>query len=141
MKRKLHAILGIGLVLLALSCCVPTVEKTKAPALSPRATGTRTMYFCGIDPCRDSGEYGRLAHPRIIVWNHPDPNRGGVRREAKHQEQVIVTRELRVYDGPGGLWYELKLGGWTNDLWLTDAPCTPDNLPHYSFTDCLMGKY
>ena len=107
-----------------------------------RDRAVQTMYFCGIDRCRDSGEYGELVfRTGINVWNGPDPSRGGVRRRAKHHEEVQVIGQRRVSSGPGGLWYELKGGGWVNDYWLTTAPCTPDNLADFSFTDCVTGRY
>ena len=107
-----------------------------------RATASETMYFCGIDRCRDSGDYGKLVFSTgINVWRGPDPSRGGVRHTAKHHDEVMIIDKRRVSSGPGGLWYELKGGGWVNDLWLTTAPCTRDNLAEFSYTDCMMGKY
>ena len=107
-----------------------------------RATASETMYFCGIDLCRDSGEYGKLLFSTgINVWKAPAPNRGSVKRRAEHHEEVQVIDKRRVSSGPGGLWYELKGGGWVNDYWLTAKPCANDNLAEISFADCLAGKY
>lgn len=114
---------------------------TSVPA-TPTAVPAIIMYVCGIDRCHDSGEYGQLIYrTNIPVWNHPDPDRGGLNRQASHQQKVTVLQELRVNEGPGGLWYELADGGWINDLWLTEEPCTQANLEQYSFHDCLMGLY
>lgn len=102
----------------------------------------RIMYFCGYDRCRDSGSYGEMIYQTgINVWNNPDPDRGGVHHQADHHERVMVVEEKRVNEGPGGLWYRLEGGGWTNDLWLARGECTSENLEQYSFTDCLMGEY
>jgi hypothetical protein len=64
-----------------------------------------------------------------------------LKRQASHQERVVVVQQRRINEGPGGLWFELEDGGWTNDYWLTDQPCNEDNLEEYSFTDCLLGEY
>jgi len=125
----------------ATSTPIPPTAKPVLPTQETETMG-RTMYVCGYDRCRDSGEYGKLVlETDINVWNSPDPDRGGVHHRASHGDKVIVVEEKRVYDGPGGLWYKLEGGGWTNDLWLTDAICTSENLPQHSFTDCLGGKY
>lgn len=101
-----------------------------------------TMYFCGYDRCRDSGEYGQLIYPSgINVWNNPDPDRGGVHHTATSGDKVTVVEEKRVSDGPGGLWYRLQGGGWTNDLWLTDEVCSDGNIASFSYTDCMAGTY
>jgi hypothetical protein len=114
---------------------------TPMPTKTTMPSGT-TMYFCGYDRCRDSGEYGQLIfNTGINVWNGPEPDRGGVHHQASHEEKAIVINEKRVDPGPGGLWYELSGGGWTNDLWLTDEICTATNLGDHSFTDCMMGEY
>jgi hypothetical protein len=119
---------------------VPTEEPTSTPV--PTEPAGRVMYFCGYDRCKDAGTYGEmLFETGINVWNNPDPDRGGVHHQANHQDQVTVVEERRVNEGPGGLWYRLEGGGWTNDLWLTKEPCTSENLGQYSFTDCLEGEY
>ena len=119
----------------------PTRARPTIPPTDPPPAG-RTMYVCGYDRCRDSGEYSKLTFPTgINVWNNPDPDRGGVHHKVSNGDQVTVIEEKRVYEGPGGLWYKLQGGGWIDDLWLTEQPCNADNLPDYSFTDCLGGKY
>ena len=119
---------------------------TPVPTDMPLPTDTptpqsRVLYFCGIDRCRDSGEYGQLVFPTgINVWNNPDPDRGGVKRKANHHEQATVIQERRVGELPGGLWFELTDGGWTNDLWLTEVPCTEENLDEFSLL-CWGGTF
>lgn len=142
----------VGVIALLLPCALCLLVFALTPVDSPAAPTValptitpipqQIMYFCGIDRCRDSGEYGKMIFQTgINVWNNPEPNRNGVHHRASHGDKVIVIDEKRVDNGPGGLWYQLDGGGWTNDLWLTDAVCTVDNLPDYSFTDCLAGKY
>jgi hypothetical protein len=141
-KGKLVLIVLVGLVV-AIGGCVATRSDKGVGNISssPRTTG-RVMYFCGYDRCRDSGEYGRLVFPAgINIWQSPPPRRGKVIRTASHGDKTIVISERRIYSGPGGLWYELKGGGWTNDLWLTEELCTSVNLSQYSFTNCLEGRY
>ena len=72
----------------------------------------------------------------ITVWNNPDPDRGGVHHKASNGDKVTVIETKRVSPGSGGLWFKLEGGGWTNDLWLTDEPCTDQNLADYSLDDC-----
>ena len=111
-------------------------------APEPTDKPKRVMYFCGIDRCRDSGAYGQLLfQDKINVWSGPDPDRGAVKRQAKHQEKVLVVQERRVSEGPGSLWFELEDGGWANDFWLTEEPCDEGNLEQYSFTACWEGEY
>ena len=113
-------------------------EAVPEPADKPE----RAMYFCGIDRCRDSDYYGQLlVQDKINVWSGPDPDRGAVKRQAKHQEKVLVVQERRISEGPGGLWFELKGGGWANDFWLTEEPCDEGNLEQYSFTACWEDEY
>ena len=134
----------VFLILAAFFGCIIAYHSLGRGGSRPAARDTSglVMYFCGIDRCRDSGEYGELVfRTGISVWNAPAPNRGGVRRTAKHHDKAEVTDQRRVSSGPGGLWYELKGGGWVNDYWLTTAPCTPDNLADFSFTDCVTGRY
>lgn len=130
-----------GLSLLAIiGFCAITFTPSKRSESTPQPATTK--YVCGIDRCRDSGLYGDLDFPDgINIWNNPDPNRGGVHHKASHGDQVLITSERRVSEGPGGLWYRLQDGGWTNDLWLTDQICTPENLPQYSFANCIEGEY
>lgn len=139
MKRKrLWLIIG-GLILFI--CLASTIFGNKDHNTDTTLSGT-TMYFCGYDRCRDSGEYRQLIfNTGINVWNGPEPDRGGVHHRASHGDKAIVINEKRIDPGPGGLWYELSGGGWTNDLWLTDEVCTATNLGDHSFTDCLMGEY
>lgn len=121
----------------------PPAETPEAEAVVPTESEPqgRTMYVCGYDRCRDSGEYGNLIFEAgINVWNNPDPDRGGAHHQVAHQDEVTVVGEKRVNDGPGGLWYELEGGGWIDDLWLTDAPCNPDNLSEYTFASCWGGE-
>ncbi len=140
LMKKRHIVILVLLALILVLCLVcnssdTTTTTTTAPA-------GRTMYFCGYDRCKDSGEYGQVTFSSgINIWNGPDPNRGGVLRTAKHREKVTVVQEQRVSTGPGGLWYKLSGGGWTNDLWLTDDLCGAGNLERLSFSDCLLGKY
>jgi len=129
------AVIVLGILVVALGS-----GGEKAPQATP--THERAMYFCGIDHCRDSGEYGQLIFETgINVWQNPDPDRGSRVRRVNHHDRAVVLQEKRVNPGPGGLWYELKGGGWTNDLWLTPEPCTEANLEQYSFEDCLGGEY
>jgi len=129
--RKLHTTVAtLALVVLCPACAEPT-----EPA-------GRVMYFCGYDTCKDSGEYGDMIFETgINVWSNPDPDRGGVHHQASHHDKVMVVEEKRVNEGPGGLWYRLADGGWTNDFWLTEEPCTSENLEQYSFADCAAGSY
>lgn len=125
-------IAGVGVaVIFLISPSQPRQAVQVAPTPTPRV-----MYFCGIDRCRQSGEYGKMVfRTGINVWNNPDPNRGGVHHRVSHGDVAIITAENRVEDFPGGLWYKLEGGGWTNDLWLTDAVCTPENISEYA-QDC-----
>lgn len=146
-QKSVLAILGLtacaifcGLViLLSVGLYLDLEEDTARAETSPPE---RTFYFCGISRCRDSGTYGEMVLPTgINVWKGPDPERIGIHHTASHGDKAVVIREARVNDGPGGLWFELKGGGWTNDLHVTDKICTFDNLEQYSFTDCLGGRY
>jgi hypothetical protein len=133
--EKLFCFLSLFLLVLSMSACRKSTPESTKPVL-------HEMYFCGFDRCRDSGEYGQLIfEDNINIWNGPEPNRGGVHSQAKHGQKALVVEEKRVDDGPGGLWFKLQGGGWTNDLWLTEEKCTPSNLADYSFTDCMMGEY
>jgi len=126
------SVLGLSII----ACCGAAITSTSATE-----TGT-TMYFCGYDRCKNSGEYGTLIfETEMNVWNNPDPDRGSVHHKASNGDKVVVVEEKRVNEGPGGLWYRLQGGGWTNDYWLTDQTCTADNLETYSYTDCMAGKY
>jgi len=109
---------------------------------SRQETSGRTMYVCGYDRCRDSGEYGTLLYAAgINLWNAPEPDRGGVHHQAAHGDQVEVIDERRVSAGPGGLWYRLEGGGWANDLWLAESRCSASNIDELSFTNCMAGTY
>jgi hypothetical protein len=115
-----------------------TPEATEEPTDTPEPTEPpgRVMYFCGIDRVESSGAYGELLFQTgINVWNNPEPDRGGVHHQASHHDKVTVMEEKRVSEGSGGLWYRLEGGGWTNDLWLTEEPCTQENLDQYTITD------
>ena len=141
-RKSLVLILFLIIILAFLASYVVGQLQSNRVADTRRDIVIKTMYFCGVDRCKDSGEYGQLIFlDNINVWNGPEPNRGGVRRTAGHGEQATVVEERRVEDGPGGLWYRLSDGGWTNDLWLTDARCSTSNIESYSFTDCMMGEY
>ena len=130
----------IAIAVLALAASALACGESGQPAEDQPAGDI--MYFCGYDRCKDSGEYGNLIFETgINVWNNPGPDRGGVHHRANHHERVSVVDQKRVNDGPGGLWYKLADGGWTNDLWLTEEKCTRGNLEEYSFTDCMMGEY
>jgi len=137
--RQNALLLGVVvLAILTVACC----GAGTAGSTSDKEPPGRTMYVCGYDRCRDSGEYGQLIYSSgINVWNNPDPDRGGVHHKASNGDKVTVVEEKRVSDGPGGLWYRLQGGGWTNDLWLTDQVCTAGNISEYSYTDCFAGKY
>ena len=124
----------IAAILTALFVCV-IVFSTQSKSKSTTTTATtapqkpeseeRIMYFCGIDRCESSGEYGKLIFPTgINVWSNPDPNRGAVHHKANHRDRVVVVSTRRVNNNVGGLWYELKGGGWSSDMWLTDEPCS-----------------
>jgi hypothetical protein len=124
----------LGRLLSAVGLSEATPVATAMPA--------RVMYFCGYDRCLDSLDYGKLVFPGgIRVWNGPDPDWGGLHHRARHGERVGVIRQKRVRAGPGGLWFELEGGGWTNDLWLTENVCSHDNLVEYTFAACLGRKY
>jgi hypothetical protein len=99
------------------------------------------MVVCGYDRCQDSSEYGQLSFESgISVWENPEPDRGDVHHELSHGDEVQVVAKKQVYDGPGGLWYELAGGGWINDMWLTEQQCTADNLPEFSFERCASDE-
>ena len=145
--QEANAILDLNQIQVGQELIIPqgktitTATATRARAMltpvSPTATPLPIMYFCGYDLCRNSGLYGELVFPTgINVWNNPDPDRGGVHHRASHGDKVIIIEERRVHDASGGLWYRLQGGGWTNDLWLTDAICTPENLVQYTLDDC-----
>ncbi len=156
--KKLVVVAGIGVVItcIGLAVLITSGDDNEQP-LEQSQFGTpiiletstlppepvlRELYFCGIDRCRDSGEYSQLIFENgINIWNGPEPNRGGVHSQANHLQMAFIVEERRVNDGPGGLWFRLESGGWTNDLWLTEEKCTSSNLVDYSFTDCLMGEY
>ena len=133
--KKRVWLLALAVLVLVVSACGESTPEPIEPVL-------REMYFCGFDRCQDSSEYGQLTFETgINVWEGPDPNRGSVHHQAKHWEKALVVEEKRVDSGPGGLWFRLQGGGWTNDLWLTEEKSTSSNLADYSFADCLMGEY
>lgn len=139
--RKGLLIFAGTIVALIILCVAVTLQPNTAGRNSPDSAGT-PMYFCGYDRCRDSGEYGELIFATgINVWSAPEPNRGSLHHRASHGDRVIVVERKRVFDGPGGLWFKLQGGGWTNDLWLTRSKCTVDNLEMMDFTACLDGEY
>jgi hypothetical protein len=117
----------------------PTVEAspTPAPDLLPRA-----MFVCGYERCRDEAEYTELVfEDGIEVWASDNPEDDRILYTVSHHDEVQVIREVRIWEGPGGLWFELAEGGWISEFWLTDEPCVPDNLELYSYTDCMLGEY
>ena len=135
MKRT---IIVLAMLALTISACRSPEEVIGIPT----KPATTTMYFCGYDRCKDSGEYGQLVfRTGITLWNNRGPDRGGVCRTANHGERASVVRERRVDPGPGGLWYKLEDGCWTNVLWITEKRCDESNLAGLSFKDCLMGEY
>ena len=118
-------------------------QSNQSPLPSPTATTPATaiplttMYVCGYDRCRDSDAYGDLSFETgISVWENPEPDRGEVVRELVHGDEVQVIAKKRIYDGPGGLWYQLEGGGWIDNMWITELLCTPGNLPELSFDRC-----
>jgi len=137
MKKLIRSCLTvIGLAAIVIIVIVVVSSGGDSEETKPAPVG-RTMYFCGLDRCRNSGEYGKLVFSTgINVWNNPDPNRGGVHHQASHGQKVTVIKEQLVNSGSGGLWYKLEGGGWTNDLWLTDKLCTKDSLNELSLDDC-----
>lgn len=138
--RKIIVLILIIIGIIAVSVISRSANRKDTTTYSS-STG-KAMYFCGYDRCQDSGEYGQLIFKTgINIWNAPDPNRGGVRNQANHGDQVSVIDEKRVSEGPGGLWYKLKQGGWVNDLWLTDRTCTKSNLEEFTFKNCLSEEY
>ena len=94
----------------------------------------KTMYVCAIDRQRSSPAYGQqvIVGRRINVWLRPDPERIGIHHKMRHGMRVTVVEEHRVHDRHGGLWYRLKEGGWMNDMWLTEKPCTNETLEELS---------
>lgn len=131
---KAFRYLSIVVAVLALAALVAGCG---AQGSTPTRVPEQVMYFCGYDRCRASGEYGKLTFKTgISVWNGPEPNRGGRHHTVSHGHRVTVVETKRATAGSGGLWFRLKEGGWTNDLWLTESPCTPDNLEQYSLPDC-----
>jgi len=115
---------------------VPPTE-TPAPGTAPQR-----MFVCGYERCRDQAEYGQLIfEAEIEVWGSSDPNDDQILYTVSHNDEVWVVNQQRIWDGPGGLWFELQGGGWMSDFWLTSERCTPDNLALYSFADCLLGEY
>lgn len=143
MKTKSTTKIIIGLVIvIAIGCLVVTTPKKSSNTRSSPPASTKTMYACGYDRCKDSGEYGTIIYQTgINVWNNPDPNRGGVHHQLNHGNRVQIVNQRRVDGGPGGLWYQLDGGGWINDLWVTEQQCNVGNLAANTFTDCLMGEY
>ena len=153
MKRRwllflIGAVVVACIVIAAVSSLLDTdTEEGTQPAAATAAplasdTPQPILYFCGYDRCRASGEYGQLTFPDgIIIWSQPEVIVGQYERKVAHHDEAVIIQERRVFEGPGGLWYELKGGGWTHDLWLTEQPCNEGNLEQYSFTDCMMGEY
>jgi hypothetical protein len=113
---------------------LPTAVPTKAAAATPMPE--TVTYFCGIDRCKGSGEYGQMIFETgITIWENHDPDGGARLRYANHRDRAVIVNEVVLGDGVGEHWYELKDGGWTNGLWLTEEPCTPENLEKYT-EDC-----
>ena len=103
---------------------------------------SRTLYICGFERCQNSREYGQLIFETSIdVWASTDPTDDRLLYTVSHHDEVQVVAEQRLWEGPGGLWFELGSGGWVSDFWITEERCTPDNLEQYSFTDCTLGVY
>jgi hypothetical protein len=116
---------------------LPTAAASPTATTPAAAIPATTMYVCGYDRCRDSSEYGTLSFETgISVWENPEPDRGDIARELVHGDVVQVVAKKHIYDGPGGLWYQLEDGGWISGLWLTEQLCTSDNLPEFSFDRC-----
>ena len=100
------------------------------------------MFVCGYELCRDQAEYGELIfETEIEVWASSDPNDDQILYTVSHHDEVRVISQVRLWEGPGGLWYGLEGGGWMSDFYLTREHCTPDNLEFYSFADCVLGEY
>ena len=145
-KKKRHTLRNIALAIFLIFLCYVAVALTLANrdtgkvstrTGSAATTTGRTMYFCGIDRCKNSGEYGELILVTgINVWRYPGPNRGRVEWKATNGQRVTVLETRRVGAKPGELWYRLEKGGWANDLWLTDARCTKDNYQKHALDDC-----
>jgi len=122
-------------ILISVCLIVYGISKIATPKKSPNdATPTKVMYVCGYDLCKSSGGYGEIALTEgINVWNHPDPNRGGVHHQVKAGDRVVIIDVTHV---DGRTWYELEDGGWLSDLWLTKQKCTPDNIGDFTLNDC-----
>lgn len=148
-KRRWNTILGAMIILGIILACVwiantirGSDKKEVAEVEEVEEVAGEIMYVCGIDRCKDSGEYGKLIYASgINVRENTDPSRGEVIGKLNHQQLVIVQAERITAKSPGGLWYFVKGGGWINDLWLTEKPCNFGNIEKYSFKDCLMGEY
>lgn len=121
----------------------PVPTQIAPPTENPVPTAAlQTMFVCGYERCRDQAEYGQLIfESEIEVWASSDPNDDQILYTLSHHDEVRVVNQVRVWDGPGGLWFELEEGGWMSDFWLTEERCTPENLQEYSFVDCLLGVY
>jgi len=103
---------------------------------STHGPGETVMYVCGYSRCLNSDAYGKMIQPVIIVWNAPDPDRGGIHHRASHGEMVVIMEERQVNPDPSGLWYHLRSGGWANDMVLTEERCTPQNLHKFAISKC-----
>jgi hypothetical protein len=131
MKKKYMIIIPVGLLVICLMVlCITGIVMPDTPR-EPE----QVLYFCGISHCRLSGMYGEMALETMNVWNNPDPNRGGVHHQVRHGDKAIVIGSRRVSEGPGGMWYRLKGGGWTNGLHVTAGLCTFENIEQYT-SDC-----
>jgi hypothetical protein len=125
----------------------PTVTPTETLAPEPNATMTpespsQTMYVCGLERCRDEAEYGELIFESDIeVWASSDPDDARILYTVSHHDELRIVGQQRIWEGPGGLWFELEGGGWISEFWLTEEPCLPENLAAFSFTDCMLGVY
>ncbi|MEW6716715.1 MAG: hypothetical protein AB1345_04315 [Chloroflexota bacterium] len=143
-KRKWLIITGGILLILMVIICNRLLGDRPSVAWSTQPAKTSTvqptlwvMYFCGMDRCQNSGEYGQLIFPTgINIWQNHDPNRGTVIRKANHGDKVLIIESKRIDPGSGGLWFHLQSDGWVNDLWLTDVLCTPENLERLTQPDC-----
>jgi hypothetical protein len=100
------------------------------------------MYVCGYERCRDADEYGALIFETgIEVWASSDPDDDRVLYTVSHLDEVRTVSQVRIWEGPGGLWFALEGGGWVSEFYLTEERCTPDNLELFSFADCMLGEY
>jgi hypothetical protein len=153
-------LLGLCVVLAFAGALFGTGEKavvTLTPLPGVRDVEPRIMYFCNLERCSDSDNYGKeYQEPSPLgIWKIPpqlyielsekERAKYGTPfiREASQGESVRVVKTWVEAQslGPFGLWYQLDDGTWTREWQLTDEVCGPDNIDKYSYTNCAENKY